>query len=184
MNWILPRLSATTLRVLACYALASAGVAGVYGIVHDQCTYTLSPEYFEKLKFHQFAYANFGFSPRVFVGEVGFLATWWAGLVAAWFLGRLLVPVFRGRALCRRMSAGLGMVILGTLLGGLLGWGWGFHVPVDDDAWLAICAEAGVTDQQAFIRVAYIHNAGYGGALVGLLIALAWARRQVRAVQG
>ena len=40
-------------------------VVGSYGILHDQITYSISAEYFTKLKFHQFHYANFGFPVRV-----------------------------------------------------------------------------------------------------------------------
>ena len=57
------------------FAVTGALIAGAYGILHDQITYTISPEYFTKLKFEQFHYANFGLPRRVFVGEVGFLAT-------------------------------------------------------------------------------------------------------------
>jgi hypothetical protein len=51
-------------------------LAGFYGILHDQVTYSISNEYFTRLKFPQFHYANFGLSHRVFVAEIGFLATW------------------------------------------------------------------------------------------------------------
>ena len=57
-------------------SLVGALVGGIYGIVHDQVTYTISPEYFTKMKFNQFYYANYGFSDRIFAGTIGFLATW------------------------------------------------------------------------------------------------------------
>ena len=65
-RWLLPMLG---------YALLGSLLAGVYGIIHDQITYSISPEYFTRLKFSQFHYADFGFPPRVFVAEIGFLAT-------------------------------------------------------------------------------------------------------------
>jgi hypothetical protein len=40
-------------------AVMGALIAGAYGILHDQISYTISPEYFTKLKFEQFHYANF-----------------------------------------------------------------------------------------------------------------------------
>lgn len=178
MNWLAPSISGKHLRKILSHSLAGALVAGAYGVVHDQITFTLSPEYFHKLKFNQFWYANCGFSPRVFVAEVGFLATWWAGFMAAWFLGRLLVPRSDASRLCYRMWCGLAIVLAGSLAGGLLGCGIGFHYPGDYTSWQEICDEAGVVDLRAFVHVACIHNAGYAGALLGLLLALwrAWRK--------
>lgn len=57
-------------------------LAGLYGILHDQITYTIAPEYFTKFKFDQF-----GFGPAWFGGDrwtvvvIGFLATWWTGIL-------------------------------------------------------------------------------------------------------
>ena len=42
------------------YAVIGALIAGLYGVVHDQITYSMSPEYFTRLKFFQFRYADFG----------------------------------------------------------------------------------------------------------------------------
>src|SRR5271166_328085 len=57
-------------------------IAVVYGILNDQITYTISPEYFTKFK-----YLQFGVRPDLFGGDrqavvaIGFLATWWVGLI-------------------------------------------------------------------------------------------------------
>jgi hypothetical protein len=67
-------------------SLLGAVIAGLYGAVHDQISYSISPEYFTKMKFEQFSYADFGFPPRVCASEVGFLATWWVGLFAGWYV--------------------------------------------------------------------------------------------------
>ena len=83
------------------YALVGALFAGIYGMVHDQVTYSICPEYFTRLKFSQFRYANFGLPPRVFVVEIGFLASWWVGLFAGWFIARIAVPSFPPAAAVR-----------------------------------------------------------------------------------
>ena len=67
----------------------SAIMAGCYGMLHDQVSYTISPEYFTKMKFHQFAWADIGWPPRVFASVIGFLASWWVGLIGGWLLARL-----------------------------------------------------------------------------------------------
>ena len=58
------------------------------GSIHDQVTYSISPEYFTKFKYQQF-----GFDPAWFGGHrqtvavIGFLATWWMGIIHWHFIG-------------------------------------------------------------------------------------------------
>jgi hypothetical protein len=70
-------------------AAAGALVAGTYGALHDQVSWAIAPEYFTKLKFAQFAWADIGLPPRVRASEIGFLATWWVGMIAGWALCRV-----------------------------------------------------------------------------------------------
>ena len=61
-------------------------IAGCYGVIHDQITYTISNEYFTKYKFDQF-----GVGPavpyRLGVSYVGWMATWWMGIPLGIILG-------------------------------------------------------------------------------------------------
>ena len=77
MNLLYPKFPLKHLPTMLRTALAGMIVAGCYGALHDQISYSISEEYFTKLKFHQFGYANFGLHPRIFAAEVGFLAIWW-----------------------------------------------------------------------------------------------------------
>jgi hypothetical protein len=79
MSILYPKVRLDLLLAMCRYAMLGALIAGPYGVAHDQVTYSISPEYFTRLKFQQFEYANFGFPPRFFVAEIGFLATWWVG---------------------------------------------------------------------------------------------------------
>ena len=89
MNLLYPKIRSASLPAMLGYAAAGSLLVGLYGIVHDQVTYSISPEYFTRLKFAQFSYADFGLPNRVFVAEIGFLATWWVGLIAGWFIARI-----------------------------------------------------------------------------------------------
>ncbi len=51
--------------------------AGAFGAPHDQISFTVSPEYFTKFKFHQFGLLDGSISKRLRAAEVGFLASWW-----------------------------------------------------------------------------------------------------------
>lgn len=156
--------------------MASLGalVSGGYGILHDQLTYTISPEYFTRFKFDQFRAMDFGFPERVFVGIIGFLATWWVGFFAGWFLARIAVPVWPARRAWLEVGRGFLLMTGIALLSGMVGYGLGFLPYGKSDPWLEIYASRGVNDIQAFVQVGYIHNAGYLGGFFGLVAAVLW----------
>ncbi len=172
-----PKVSPALLpRMLVC-AAAGALIAGIYGIIHDQFTYSISDEYFTKLKFHQFSYANFGWRRRLFVGEVGFLATWWVGLIAGWFIGRIMVPGAGAAPIARRCAIAFAIMfaiaVIGTFSGYVLGL---IHGP-DYSSWHWAEQQYGLTNLPAFVRVAYVHNSSYAGGFVGLVAALGYVSK-------
>jgi hypothetical protein len=180
MNLLCPKIPLASLPVMFGYAAVGAILAGLYGVVHDQVTYSISPEYFTRLKFAQFHYADFGLPARVFVAEIGFLATWWVGFVAGWFIARVSVLACSQREAfrcCARgflivMTFGFGAAIIGYVLGLL-------HGP-DYSAWQSMASTLAILDLPSFVRVAYIHNASYLGGLFGLVTAIIYLRRQKR----
>ena len=160
------------MRKAAWLALAGTLIAGAFGIVHDQITYTISPEYFTRMKFDQFQAWDFGFPRRIFVAEIGFLATWWVGLIAAWFLARIALKKFQSpeKSVLRAMLAIVGFVIVL----GIFAYFTGPDLLADRPGWRESLVSIHVTDQVAFNRVAAIHLASYGGALIGWIAAMAW----------
>jgi hypothetical protein len=125
MNFLYPRLRASWLPIMLAHALLGAALAGLYGIVHDQITYTISPEYFARLKFAQFHYADFGLPPRIFVAEIGFLAAWWVGFLAGWFVARITVPAFSPVVALRHSLRALALFSHPHLRHRVSAMGWG-----------------------------------------------------------
>jgi hypothetical protein len=177
MNILFPTIKLRYLPPMLGITLLGGIVAGLYGILHDQITYSISEEYFTKLKFHQFHYANFGWPVRLFVAEVGFLATWWVGAFSAWFLARIAVPAWPFPIALRRCLTGFLIIFSFAVLAASLGFALGLHHTQDYSYWQEMCMALGVTDIPAFVRVAYIHNASYLGGLLGLLAAIAYLMR-------
>lgn len=159
-------------------AFVGAIIAGAYGILHDQITFTIGPEYFSKFKFEQFRYADFGWGDRVFVGCIGFLATWWVGFVFAWFFARRHFPDQRRDVACRAILKSFVVVWLCGVLAGVIGYVYGLWLGPDADysSWRIPLLQFDVIDSWSFIRVAYIHNASYLGGLVGFVVALIFIR--------
>lgn len=149
-------------RMAALGALA----AGLFGILHDQITFTISPEYFTRMKFGQFAGTDLGLPPRLRVALIGFLGSWWLGLIGGWFLARIAQARFRspGRRITHAAAAILGMAALGGGAGGWLGPGW----LENRSGWSEALQAMGVTDAAAFRQVAGVHLGTYLGALAGL----------------
>lgn len=184
MNLLYPKLHLKHVPGILGHAALGAVIAAVYGIVHDQITYSISPEYFTRLKFIQFHFADFGLPRRVFVAEVGVLATWWVGLIAGWFIARKTVPNFPPRIAFRRSLIGFEIVFMLAVLAGATGFVLGCLRGPDADysSWQYFASHSGVQDLPHFVRVAYIHNAGYLGGFVGLVIAVLYLRRQKTAL--
>src|SRR6476620_12423474 len=60
--------------------LAGCIISGLYGVLHDQLTYTLSPDYFHAFKFIMFKIPP-SLHNRAGAALVGWLATWWMGVL-------------------------------------------------------------------------------------------------------
>jgi hypothetical protein len=179
-KYLLPRIALADLPIMFGASIIAALIAGAYGVLHDQITYSISPEYFTKFKFYQFQYADLGWGERGFVAAIGFLATWWVGFVAAWFLSRRLIPQCSRRVAVRQIGKGIACIALFVLTFGMIGYMYGIWLgpSADYSSSEDVLKRLGVTDVWAFMRVAYIHNAGYLGGLIGLAVVLVWLKPQ------
>lgn len=180
LKYLMPIVNPYEVPAMLLVAVIGAMVAGLYGALHDQVTYTLSPEYFTKLKFVQFADADWGLGDRVFASTIGFLATWWVGAIAGWLVGRWYIPGQSRSVAYGQIARAIGCMTLVCFLFGLAAFLYGWLVGPDADfsGWEWAFRRFEITDRWSFVRVAYIHNAGYLGGLVGLVVAFIVVRRQ------
>lgn len=178
MNLLFPRFPVGQLPAMIRIALVGAAVAGTYGALHDQISYAISPEYFTKLKAPQFWYADFGWPERVFAAEVGFIACAAVGLCAGWFLARAGLAAIPTPARRKHLAIAFGIMLLTTMLSGLTGGliGWAVTRQSDLSSWSEFQRLLELNDLPGFVIVAYLHAAGYIGALVGLLLAIWYIR--------
>ena len=172
LKYLVPKIALHDLPVMLGFAFLGALIAGAYGIVHDHITFTIGPEYFTKLKFEQFGWANIHQGERVFVSCIGFLATWWVGLIVGWVLARRLVPNQHLPTARRKILNGFMVVFVTGFVFGIGGYLYGLFRGVDADYsdWEFALRRFEIDDIWSFVRVAYIHNAGYLGGLIGLVL--------------
>jgi hypothetical protein len=179
--WV-PSIPRRRLPALIRVTLLSALFAGGYGAVHDQVSYTISSEYFTRFKFRQFADADFGWPARVFVGEVGFLATWWVGLIGGWILARMGLAELSERSpwyfTARTWAIAGAVAILCGGLGGLLGVA---HAQGDLSSWREWQETLELENLSGFVIVAYLHWGSYLGGLLGIILASVYVEKTVAA---
>ena len=120
-----PRISAAEFKACILVALVGGLVAGVFGVVHDLWTYSIGPEYFTKVKFNAFWFANMGLGNRAFAGTIGFLAAGSAGFFVAWFLARRLNTGILKPGAQRIVAKRYLFIAFCVLLAEILGYGYG-----------------------------------------------------------
>jgi hypothetical protein len=169
--------------------VAGCLVAGLYGIFHDQLTYTISPEYYTKFKFYQFELMDEGSEasfkhPRLLVSMVGFMATWWMGIPIATVLGLFSLHSDKRFMIDIALKAFLVAIIVtfGTGLYGLYeGYSYLANQPKEKfERWFI---PENLVDFKSFIAVGSMHNYSYLGGLFGLLGGIAyigWRRRTLK----
>ncbi|MDR2237870.1 MAG: hypothetical protein LBE92_17235 [Chryseobacterium sp.] len=155
--------------------LISVLFAGVYGIIHDQVTYTISPEYFTLLKFPQFGIEQLHWPVRLKVGMIGFLATWWVGLFLGFgyaFVSLLFNPENILKVTLQSLFINIGV----TFILGISGYIWSvFLLTQENISWYI---PPGTQDIRNFINVGSIHNFGYIGGIAGLIAGIAYLIRK------
>lgn len=162
--------------VLASTIFISAILAGLYGIVHDQVTYSISTEYFTKFKYQQF-----GFEPAWFGGHrqtvavIGFLATWWTGIIIGIGLGMTGLIFQDHRMMWQAVKKAFVLTFSVAVLMGLFGFFYGkLYLTMTGVSWWL---PENLVDKDSFIIVGSIHNFGYMGGLFGLIIGIIYLIR-------
>jgi hypothetical protein len=148
--------------------------AGLYGILHNQISYTVSPEYFTKFKFQQFGLTDTSLPERVRASMVGFLASWWMGIPIGLLVGGIGFIHPSPRRMLRVTLWSLLVVVGFTFMFGLCGLVYGYletrHIDLADYRGWFIPKD--VTNVRRFVCAGYMHNSSYLGGT--LAIPIAW----------
>ena len=158
----------------------STGIAGVYGIIHDQITYSISDEYYTLFKFEQFGINDWGINNvRVKAGVIGFLATWWVGF----YLGLIyaIISLFFSSKEALKIVLKAVIINIGVaIVFGIIGFVYGIlFLEAESLNWDIPEQTKNVRN---FINVGSIHSFGYLGGLVGLLIGTYYQIKEMRKI--
>ena len=147
-------------------------IAGIYGILHDELTYTISHEYYTKFKFIQFQpwIGNGAFTlqyPRISVAVVGFLATWWTGLYIGFAQGLIGYIHKDPKVMMNAIRKAILITIIVAFSVGLYGLFYGkLHLTKIGVNWYL---PDNLIEKENFIAVGSMHNFSYLGGLLGLV---------------
>jgi len=156
----------------------------LYGVVNDQITVTLSPEYFSVFKRAQFGpaleAAGLSQSPvRVQAVLVGALATWWFGC----FLGAVLSSIGLTDRRCPLPTRDFLRAVIGIMLFTLCLSFFSCLAAYAAEPVIKPTAEgwpflAGIRTVRAAFSVGWWHNAAYLRGVLGTILACVWVRKR------
>ena len=167
--------------ILLLTIIISIALAGLFGILHDQITYTISHEYYTKFKFHQFGLSDkegevILSNPRISVSQVGFMATWWVGKWIGIILGLVGLIFINHKLMLRAILNALLITFITTILFSFAGYLYGkFELSIKGvDWWLP----DNLINKNSFITVGSIHNFSYLGGAIGLIFGVIYLIRK------
>lgn len=167
-----------TLVTILIFTLA----ASIYGAIHNQATYYISPEYFTKFKFHQFQWAFADFTAnistednpeyvmsnnRIGASLVGILATWWFGLLMGIIFAIAIILARAKKPQHRFIRRSFVYVFATTIVSGFIALVM-FKLGLLSN----ICTLDHVANKNLFSLAGWIHNFSYLGGLIGLVVGL------------
>jgi hypothetical protein len=150
--------------------IAACVFAGLYGALHNQLSYTVSPDYFHAFEFPQFRVAEPG---RLGTSLVGWRASWWMGILISTPLVLVGLVIPGWRAYCAHVMRSF-VVVAGTALLTGLGALLYASLAISDSDIPAFSYPAGVVDKVAFARAGIMHNFSYLGGGLGVLTGSAY----------
>jgi hypothetical protein len=166
--------------ILILTVLITPVLAGIYGIVHDELMYSISPEYFTKYKFPKFG-IDPNFSDRSALLLSGWVSTWWAGLVIGIVLGSVGL-MHRTPRMMKIIGESIMLAFVIVFIVELIGLAFGgLFLPasyVGD-----IILPDPLNNRKDFMAVATMHSFSHVGGIVGLAAGILYQIRQRRRVQ-
>lgn len=162
--------------------LISSLLGGLYGILHDQLTYSIATEYYTKFKFYQFGLLDEGqvknfTNPRLYVSIVGFLATWWMGLFIGSFLAVVGFIHSEWKLMFTITLKAFLLTMLIAFLTGLIGLAYGhlFLADLPKEEFSNWYLPENLIDFTSFIKVGSMHNFSYLGGVIGLAVGMMYS---------
>lgn len=155
--------------------LSSIIIASIYGILHNQISYSISSEYYTEFKFSQIGeWLHQVEKKRIAISFVGFLATWWFGLIFGILNG--LIGIFQKttKLMFKAVSGATFRTLIFSMLFGFLGLILGFKrfgLAIDWNT------PPNLEYPSSFLAVGTMHTFSYVGGIIGLFYGVKYQLR-------
>ena len=163
----------------------TALTSGIYGAIHDQLTYTISPEYYTKFKFIQFkpvdeepeAHLS---NPRLWVAAIGVMATWWMGILIGFVLGLVGLTHTNWKTMLRVTLRAFVITMSIAFIIGIIGLIYGRLFLANDpiESFSNWFIPDNIIDFKSFVTVGSMHNFSYAGGIIGLVAGIVYSLGQ------
>lgn len=163
------------MRILIIVSLVvlAAIIAGLYGALYDQITYSISNEFFTK-RFEQEGIDG-NIAARWEVARIGFLKTWSVGCWLGLFLALAGLLHEDNRKMFYVTLQSFFIALAAGFIFGMIGF---FFASPEVD----VVSETDLANKIAFNKVLTMNNYSYIGGIIGMFLGLGWqvlkARRQ------
>jgi len=153
--------------------LTACLVAGLYGMLHNQISYTVSRDYFDQFKFAQFR-IDPSLHDRLGAALVGWTASWWMGIVIGVFLVPIGAIVPGAKRYFMAVMKAYGVVAATALVTGLLALAYAYAAIDAETVGEVTRYGQRINDPVAFMRAGTMHNFSYLGGLLGIITGSLW----------
>jgi len=163
------------------FIVSTIVISGLYGIIHNQITYTISSEYFTHFKFIQHHIPDYYIEPaRLGASIIGWNSTWWMGLIigvilgTVWIWNDILTIRDRFKALSTVLTTTITLGIIGILVAYIQWQPVKYYEAVNFPSYGEIIDDSlqKMTNPYAFLRAGTVHNFSYLGGIFGLFIGI------------
>lgn len=150
--------------------LTSTVMGGLYGIVHDEFTFSISPEFYTKVRFEQLNIDSS--SPRLGAAIVGFHNTWLYSMIIGAILSLTGWIHAKNKNFIKYTLESFLISMSTSFAFGLMGYVISVFFPEQDISNFKL--PPSITDAAKFTAVQVIHNFSYMGGIIGMFLGLAW----------
>jgi hypothetical protein len=159
------------ITVLILSILCTPILAAIYGAIHNQISYSISPDFYTKSMFPIFGFVEYGLdTPRLTAAIIGVWSTWWLGLIIGVIYG--IVGLFKSNSSLMKTYIKNSIVITFTMIigSGVLGLLFGKIYLTDIVIYWGF---SGTKEQlKNFAMVGYMHDFEYCGAILAIIVCM------------
>jgi len=156
--------------IFAALVFVSTIIGIIYGIIHDELTYTLCPEFYTKVRFEQLNITNS--SPRIGVALVGIINTWLYSLIIGSVLATAGLFHSNNKKNIHYTLQSFAISVFCSFAFGMIGFILYRIFPEQEMDNFKLPDT--IIDIRNFRAVQVIHNFSYMGGIIGMFVGIGW----------